>query len=68
MTPATTTTVFQLPLTTGERAVLLRMLQAEVQDTRVERRRTEDPDYHDEVVRYETVLEGLLEKVRQLGA
>jgi hypothetical protein len=50
----------------AERAELLVLLERAQQETRVEARRTESPDYQDAVHREESVLKGLLEKVRRL--
>jgi hypothetical protein len=53
-----------LTLNEAERAALLMLLERELRETHVEARRTESPDYQDEVHRQETVLHGLIEKLR----
>jgi hypothetical protein len=50
-----------------ERLELLRILEQYLTETRVERRRTDKPDYHDLVAHEESVVRGLTEKVRALG-
>jgi hypothetical protein len=53
-----------LTLTEQERALLEELLNQTVIDTHVERRRTEAPAAHDEIVRREEMLRVLLGKVR----
>jgi hypothetical protein len=60
------TNEYTLSLTDLERTELLKILEAAFGETRVELRRTRTPDYHDEVAREESMLRGLVEKVRQL--
>jgi len=48
-----------------ERALLQQLLEQAVIDTHAERRRTEAPELHDQVVREENLLRTLLEKVRR---
>jgi hypothetical protein len=54
-----------LTLSVGERAELLRLLERELRDTHVEARRTESPDFQDEVHDREKTLQALLDKLRQ---
>jgi hypothetical protein len=58
-------TMFMLPLAEAEHAELLALLEREIRDTHVEARRTESPDYQDEVHARESVLQGVLEKLRR---
>ena len=58
-------TKFTLTLNDVERAELLILLERELRETHVEARRTESPDYQDEVHHQETVLRGLIEKLRR---
>jgi hypothetical protein len=58
-------TKFILALDEGEHAELLSLLERELRETRVEARRTESPEYQDEVHHHETVLQGVLDKLRQ---
>jgi len=64
--PGTTAREYTLSLTEVERAELLKVLEEAFTETRVELRRTEAPEYHDEVAHEESVLRGLVNKVRQL--
>jgi hypothetical protein len=57
-------TNYTLILNEVERAGLLNLLERELRDTHAEARRTESPDYQDEVHHQETVLRGLIEKLR----
>jgi hypothetical protein len=59
-------TKFMLTLNEVERARLLILLERELHDTHVEARRTETPDYQDEVHLQEAVLARLIEKLRHL--
>jgi hypothetical protein len=54
-----------LTLNEMERAELLTLLEREARETHVEARRTESPDYQDEVHHHEAVLQGLIEKLRR---
>jgi len=58
-------TKFTLTLDETERAELLILLEREVRETHVEARRTESPDYQDEVHHQETILHRLIDKLRQ---
>jgi len=58
-------TKFTLTLNEVEHAELLILLERELRETHVEARRTESPDYQDEVHHQETVLRGLIEKLRR---
>lgn len=58
-------TKFTLTLDEVERAKLLILLERELRETHVEARRTESPDYQDAVHHEETVLHGLIEKLRR---
>ena len=60
-------TDFTLTLNEVERAALLNLLEREMRETHVEARRTESPDYQDEVHHQETVLHRLIEKLRRPG-
>jgi len=55
-----------LSLTEVERTALLALLERESRETHVEARRTESPDYQDEVHQMETVIRDLIDKVRRL--
>jgi hypothetical protein len=57
-------TSYTFTLNEVERAQLLILLERELRETHVEARRTESPDYQDEVHHQETVLQGLIEKLR----
>ena len=57
-------TKFILALDEVEHAELLALLEHELCETRVEARRTESPDYQDEVHHHGTVLQGVLQKLR----
>jgi len=52
-------------LTKEERAELLRILEATLIETHAERRRTEAPDYQEEVSHEETLIKALVDKVRR---
>jgi hypothetical protein len=54
-----------LSLDEQERKLLLRILERELQDTHVEARRTETPDFQARVHQEEAVLRGLINKVRR---
>jgi hypothetical protein len=58
-------TKFILALDEVEHAELLALVDRELRETRVEARRTESPDYQDEVHHHETVLQGVLDRLRQ---
>jgi hypothetical protein len=58
-------TTFALSLNEMERAELLNLLARELRETHVEARRTESPDYQDGVHEQETVLRGLIDKLRR---
>jgi hypothetical protein len=55
---------FTLTLDATERIELLRLLERELRDTHVEARRTESPDFQDEVHHREHALQALVEKLR----
>jgi hypothetical protein len=59
------TTKWTLTLNESERDRLLILLEREMRETHVEARRTESPDFQDEVHRQESVIQGLIEKLRQ---
>jgi hypothetical protein len=59
---------FTLTLNEQERAVLERLLNQSLGDTRVEVHHTHTPGYREEVLREENLIRGLLAKVRQPGA
>jgi hypothetical protein len=60
-------TEYTLVLTDEEREELLQLLEQALQDVRVERRRTEAPEYHDLMRHEESVLTALTQKVRHLA-
>lgn len=62
-----TTTEPTFALTEEERRELLRVLEGCLVETRIEKRRTDTPAYHDEVAHEEKLLRGLLEKVRHVS-
>jgi hypothetical protein len=55
-----------LTLERDERVELTRLLESALRDTHVEARRTEAPDFQDEVHERERILRGLLGKLRGL--
>jgi hypothetical protein len=65
MKPVTQSASFTLILDAEERTELLRFLEQALSDTHVEARRTEDPDYRDQVHHREDLLRGLIGKLRQ---
>jgi hypothetical protein len=58
-------TKFILALDEAEHAELLSLLERELRETHAEARRTESPDFQDEVHHQESVLHGLIDKLRQ---
>ena len=56
-------TKFVLALDEVERTELLNLLRRELRETHMEARRTESPDYQDQVHNHESVLRGLVEKL-----
>jgi hypothetical protein len=64
MTPQNPTAI-HVTLDQEEWTVLSQILEQALTDIHVERRRTEDPTYHEEIVHREGVLRALLERVRQ---
>jgi hypothetical protein len=58
---------YALTLAENEWERLLRVLEQTLADVRLERRRTESFGYHEQVCREESLLRGLLEKLRRLG-
>jgi hypothetical protein len=56
---------FTLTLTEEERAQLLSLLERARRDTHVEARRTESPDYQEQVHHQEAVLRSLIDKLRR---
>ena len=64
MSATQSSTQFTLTLNAAERAELLILLERELRETHVEARRTESPDYQDEVHHKEGVLQGMREKLR----
>jgi hypothetical protein len=67
-TPAAGGTEFNLKVSAEERAELLRLLQRELGDTRVEVHRTHTPAYRDQVLHQENLVRALLEKLQKLQA
>jgi hypothetical protein len=63
MSATKSSTQFTLTLNAAERAELLILLERELRETHVEARRTESPDYQDDVHHQEAVLKGMLEKL-----
>jgi hypothetical protein len=59
--------VYTLSLNEEERQELLRLLQQTLSDVRVERRRTEAHEYHEQVRHEENILVALTGKLRSLG-
>ena len=57
-------TKFILALDETEHDELLNLVERELRDTRVEARRTETPDFQEEVHHQEAILQGLMEKLR----
>jgi hypothetical protein len=62
---AAATKTFTLSLTDEECTELLDVLEKVLIETHAERRRTESPTYRDQVTNEESVLRGLVEKVRR---
>ncbi len=58
-------TEFRVALDQAEHGKLLALLERERRDTRVEARRTESPDFQDEVHEQQAILESLIEKLRR---
>jgi hypothetical protein len=58
---------FVLALTEPEREELLRLLEQELTEVHAERRRTEAPDYRDQLRRRETLIQGLVGRLRPVG-
>jgi hypothetical protein len=58
-------TKLTISLNEAERAQLLILLEREQRETHMEARRTESPDYQDQVHEQESVLQGLIEKLRR---
>jgi hypothetical protein len=56
---------FTLTLNEEERVQLLGFLEQALRDTHFEARRTEAPDYRDQVHHQEVVLRGLIDKLRR---
>jgi hypothetical protein len=61
---ATTPAAFTLSLTEEERAQLLNVLEQTFRETHVEARRTEAPNYQEQIHHQEAVLRGLIDKLR----
>ena len=57
----------KLELTADERKLLLQVLDSDMREARVERRRTDNPDYRREVEREEKTLKAVLAKLRELA-
>jgi hypothetical protein len=62
----TTAHEYQLAISEEERAELLRLLEREIGDVRVESRRTDTPTFHDQLRDEEALLRRLAAKLRQL--
>jgi len=63
-TASTKSPGFTLTLSEEERAQLLGFLEEAFRDTHVEARRTEAPDYQEQVHHQEDILRGLIHKLR----
>jgi hypothetical protein len=68
MPASTKQTGFSLTLDAVQRVELLRLLEREIRDTHMEARRTESPNFQDEVHHREDVLNGLINKLRAPSA
>ncbi len=66
MTTATVSETRALMITEEERAELLRLLEQLLGETRVEIHRTHTPDYRAMVISQESLLRGLLAKLREV--
>ena len=64
MSVARQATKWNLSLSEVERTQLLILLERELRDTHVESRRTESPDFREDVHEHEAVLQNLIEKLR----
>jgi hypothetical protein len=56
----------ELPLNENERALLLDLVADALGDTRVEVHRTHTPDYRDDLQQRESLLRGLIDKLRDV--
>ena len=65
MTTATVSETRALMITAEERAELIRLLDQLLAETRVEIHRTHTPDYRTMVISQESLLRGLLAKLRE---
>lgn len=61
-------TVYQITFTAEERDELLAILEQSLSDLRVECRRTEAPQYHEQVRHEKCVVQALADKLRGAGA
>jgi hypothetical protein len=59
-------TKFTLALDEAEKAALINLLERELRETHVEARRTESPNFQNEVHRHESLIQGLLKKLRRI--
>ncbi len=66
MTTATVSETRALMISEEERAELLRLLEQLLGETRVEIHRTHTPDYRAMVISQESLLRGLLAKLREV--
>jgi hypothetical protein len=57
-------TKWTLSLSEVERTQLLILLERELRESHVEARRTESPDFQDGVHEHETLIHGLVDKIR----
>jgi hypothetical protein len=57
--------VFTLTLSAAEKNYLAELLESDLEETRVEVRRTSTPSYHADLIRREEMIRGLVEKLRQ---
>jgi hypothetical protein len=62
---STTSVDFTLTLTEEERTLLLDLLEQTFRDTHVEARRTEAPQFQQQIHHQEAVLRGLIDKLRR---
>jgi hypothetical protein len=56
---------YHLTLEPQEKAYLESLVQTDLEETRVEVRRTDTPSLHDELLKRETMIRGILAKLRE---
>jgi hypothetical protein len=57
---------FTVVLNEEERGALLQLLEESLMETHAEKRRTEAPGYHEQLVHQEAMIRMLIDKVRRL--